>query len=52
MEFKFGDSSKKQYELKSSMDEHEAILRCIFTGYFTNIAQIQGDGSYLNIRSK
>ena len=40
------------YEVKSSADEHEAILRCILTGYFTNIAQKQGDGSYRNIRSK
>lgn len=40
------------YEVKSSMDEHEAILRCILTGYFTNVAQVQGDGTYLNIRSK
>jgi ATP-dependent RNA helicase DDX35 len=52
MEFKFGESSKKVYEIKSSIDEQEAILRCILTGYFTNIAQFQGDGTYLNIRSK
>jgi len=52
MEHKFGENKKKTYEIKSSLDEQEAILRCILTGYFTNIAQIQGDGTYLNIRSK
>jgi HrpA-like RNA helicase len=53
MEAKYGEGvQKKAYEIKSSSDEYEAILRCILTGYFMNIAQIQGDGSYLNIRSK
>lgn len=52
MEDKYGDVKKKNYELKSSNDEYEAILRCIFTGFFMNIAQMQGDGTYLNIRSK
>lgn len=52
MEFKYGERGRKVYEMKSSQDEHEAILRCILTGYFTNIAQVQGDGTYLNIRSK
>lgn len=42
----------ENFEIKSSSDEHEAILRCILSGYFTNIAQIQSDGTYLNIRSK
>jgi HrpA-like RNA helicase len=27
-------------------------LRCILSAYFPNIAQLQPDGSYLNIRSK
>lgn len=52
MEHRYGEGKKQVYEIKSSADEHEAILRCILTGYFTNIAQVQGDGSYLNIRSK
>ena len=52
MEHKFGEVKRKQFDIKSSSDEYEAILRCILTGYFTNIAQIQGDGTYLNIRSK
>jgi ATP-dependent RNA helicase DDX35 len=55
MEYKFsegGEERRRVYEVKSSLDEQEAILRCILTGYFTNIAQLQGDGSYLNIRSK
>lgn len=47
-----GGEGRRVYEVKSSLDEQEAILRCILTGYFTNIAQLQGDGSYLNIRSK
>lgn len=52
MEFKFGEGKKQLFEIKSSIDEYEAVLRCILTGYFTNIAQMQGDGTYLNIRSK
>ena len=58
MAIKFGaveeveGEGRRVYEVKSSLDEQEAILRCILTGYFTNIAQLQGDGSYLNIRSK
>jgi ATP-dependent RNA helicase DDX35 len=52
MEHKYGEVKKEVYQIKSSSDEYESILRCILTGYFTNIAQIQGDGSYLNIRSK
>lgn len=54
MQFKYGggEAKRQAFQIKSSIDEHEAILRCILTGYFTNVAQIQGDGSYLNIRSK
>jgi ATP-dependent RNA helicase DDX35 len=40
------------FQIKSSSDEYEAILRCILSAYFTNIAQLQPDGTYLNIRSK
>jgi hypothetical protein len=52
MEHKFGESNKLIYDIKSSADVYESILRCILTGFFTNIAQIQGDGFYVNIRSK
>lgn len=47
-------SEFNNFEVKSSQDEYEAILRCIFTGYFANVAQLQGlsDGSYVNIRSQ
>lgn len=51
MEDKYGEVKKTKYELKSSSDEYEAILRCILTGYFVNIAQLQGE-YYMNIRSK
>ena len=38
--------------MKSSHDDIEPILRCILSGFFTQIAQLQGDGTYRNIRSK
>lgn len=41
-----------KYELKSSHDDIEPILRCILSGYFTQVAQLQGDGTYRNIKSE
>lgn len=53
LEDKFGGGvDRVRFELKSSHDDIEPILRCILSGYFTQIAQLQGDGTYRNIRSK
>eukprot|EP01016_Furgasonia_blochmanni_P011739 TRINITY_DN1543_c0_g1_i15.p2 TRINITY_DN1543_c0_g1~~TRINITY_DN1543_c0_g1_i15.p2 ORF type:complete len:338 (+),score=45.26 TRINITY_DN1543_c0_g1_i15:77-1090(+) len=44
----------KKYKLpvKSSDDDPDAIMRCIVTGYFANVAQRQPDSSYKGVRSK
>lgn len=53
MEDKFGGGTKRlRFNMKSSSDDIEPIQRCILTGYFMNVAQLQSDGSYKNIRSK
>ena len=52
LEDKFGGGVERmRFELKSSHDDIEPILRCILSGYFTQVAQLQGDGTYRNIRS-
>lgn len=53
MEDKFGGGSQRtRFSLKSSSDDIEPILRCVLTGFFMNVAQLQPDGSYKNVRSK
>eukprot|EP00347_Sterkiella_histriomuscorum_P014916 403359024 len=40
----------KQYK-SDDYDDPEAILKCLITGYFANVAQRQTDGTYRNVRS-
>jgi len=41
----------KGFSLKSSEDDIEAILRCIATGFFSNVAQRQQNSTYKAIRN-